>query len=150
MGLFSSLFGFNSVNDPVLGKLECRNNTWSGELDWPNNDYPAGLFYHSKVKPDEAFRARVEHVKKLAKRLEREIQQACFNQWVEHKLTIEDRFTKLDSAPDLWRFLQMTGLNMDENPQVALLYSFKDEALSDACFQVVLEAEKLLCVEVDF
>ncbi len=150
MGFFSRLFGVDSVNDPVLGKLEFRNDSWSGEIEWPNNEYPAGLYYHSKVKPDEAFRARVENIKKVAKRLEREIQQACFDKWVEQKITIEDRFTKLDSAPDLWRLLHMTGLNMDETPQVALLYSFKDEALSDACFQVVLQAEKLVSVEVDF
>ncbi len=149
MGFFSSLFGVDSVNDPVLGRLEYRDDRWSGELDWPNNEYPAGLFYRSKNKPDDKFRARVENIKKVAKRLEREIQQACFDAWVEQKLSIEDKFTKIDSAPELWRLLQMTGLNMDETTQFALIYSFKNEAHSDACFQVVFEDSKLVRVELD-
>jgi hypothetical protein len=55
------------------------------------------------------------------------------------KLTIEDRFKSIDSPPELRRLMQMTGLDMDDTAQVALLYSFKNEAHSDACFQVVLE-----------
>jgi hypothetical protein len=149
MGLFSSLLGLDSVNDPVLGRLEFRNDTWSGELDWPNNEHPAGLFYRSKTKPDEALRARVENIKKVVKRIEREIQQACFDVWVAQKLTIEDRFKRIDSAPELWRLMHMTGLNMDDTAQIALLYSFKNEAHSDACFQVVLEDNKLVGVEID-
>ncbi len=149
MGLFSSLLGLDSVNDPVLGRLEYRNDTWNGELDWPNNEHPAGLFYRSKTKPDETFRARVDNIKIVAKRLDREIQQACFNVWVAQKLSIEDRFIRIDSAHELWRLIQMTGLNMDDTAQVALLYSFKNEAHSDTCFQVVLEDDKLFGVEVD-
>jgi hypothetical protein len=149
MGLFSSLLGLDSVNDPVLGRLEYRNDIWSGELDWPNNEYPAGLFYRSKIKPDDAFRARVESIKKVVKHLEREIQQSCFDAWVAQKLTFEDRFKRIDSPPELWRLMQMTGLNMDDTAQVALLYSFKNEAHSDACFQVVLEDGKLVGVEID-
>lgn len=149
MGFFSGLLGIDSVSDPVLGRLEFRNDTWSGELEWPNNEHPAGLFYRSKIKPDEVFRARVENIKKVVKRLEREIQQACFDVWVAQKLSIEDSFTRMNSASDLWRLMQMTGLNMDDTAQVALLYSFKNEAYSDACFQVVLENDKLVGVEVD-
>ena len=149
MGFFSGLLGLDSVIDPVLGRLECRNNTWSGELDWPNNDHPAGLFYRSKIKPDEAFRLRVENLKKVIKSFEREIQKACFDAWGGQKLIIEDRFTRIDSASELWRLIQMTGLNMDDTAQVALLYSFKNEAHSDACFQVVLEDGKLVSVEID-
>jgi hypothetical protein len=48
----------DSVNNPVLGRLEYLNDTWSGELDWPNNEHPAGLFYRRKIKPDDTFRAR--------------------------------------------------------------------------------------------
>jgi hypothetical protein len=149
MGFFSSLLGLDSVNDPVLGRLEYRNDTWSGTLDWPNNEHPAGLFYRSKTKPDEAFSARVENIKKVVKRLEREIQQACFDAWVAQNITIEDRFIRTDSAPELWRLLQMTGLNMDDTAQVALLYSFKNEAHSDVCFQVLIEDDKLVGVEID-
>jgi hypothetical protein len=149
MGFFSSLLGLDSVSDPVLGRLEYRNDTWSGYLDWPNNEHPAGLFYHSKKKPDEAFRARVENIKRVVKRIEREIQQACFDAWVAQKLTIEDSFTRINSASDLWRLMQMTGLNMDDTKQVALLYSFKNEAYSDACFQVVLDDDKMVSVEID-
>ena len=101
MGFFSGLLGLDSVIDPVLGRLECRNNTWSGELDWPNNDHPAGLFYRSKIKPDEAFRLRVENLKKVIKSFEREIQKACFDAWGGQKLIIEDRFTRIDSASEL-------------------------------------------------
>jgi len=149
MGFFSSLLGLDSVNDPVLGRLEYRNDTWSGELDWPNNEHPAGLYYHSKTKPDEVLRERVENIKKVINRLEREIQQACFDVWVTQKLSIEDRFKRIDAAPELWRLMQMTGLNMDDTAQVALLYSFKNEAHSDACFQVVIEDDKLVGVEID-
>ena len=149
MGFFSSFLGLDSVTDPVLGRLEYRNDTWSGELDWPNNEHSAGFFYRSKNKPDEVFRSRVENIKIVVKRFEREIQRACFDAWVAQKLTIEDRFTRIDSASELWRLMQMTGLNMDDTEQVALLYSFKNEAHGDACFQVLLEDSKLVSVEID-
>jgi hypothetical protein len=80
MGFFANLFG-SKVDDPILGRLEYREGTWRGQIEWPNNAQPAGLFYTSETKPDATLRERVESIKQSAKKLERELQQAFFDVW---------------------------------------------------------------------
>jgi hypothetical protein len=149
MGFFANLFG-SKVDDPILGRLEYHEDTWRGQIEWPNNAQPAGLFYTSETKPDATLRERVESIKQSAKRLERELQQAFFDVWKSSGNTLGNRYQRAESPLDLWRLLQMDGLNLDDSTQAQLIYSFRDVDLSDACFEAVLEDGKLVRVDIDY
>jgi hypothetical protein len=139
-----------SVTDSVLGKLELRGDTWCGDIDWPDNnlEHLAGFFYHSRHKPDASLGERFQRLQQDYLKLKPSIQRELYRLWSEYEKRQGQRFPLASTDAALWPKLGMTGLNMDDSAQITLLYGFKDEAVSDCAFQIVLEGLQILSAEL--